>query len=737
MVNHCVVGGCNNREGRDKSSRRDFLVFHKCPNDPARRSAWDKRINRGDQDVKKLTLAGSVYRVCSDHFNDCDYREEEWNKYLETGQAKGMKLNGTCLPNTDPTTGALNLYTPGQSSTKKPRRTLVRSSLMVSDEQDVMTDFVNNPYESSNIEETDRDQDDYRSYLVDCMPQRDAQTQTSDFAIQAPEEAFVDDSFSEADFSEEYPDDADDYLDPDYVQPHQSNLSSFSEEGPRKRRDYRKRLTEFMWIILSVDSLISLFKRCPECGSVANALPASYVIGYTTYIYYKCFGVVEHIGLWVSSPKSGRLCQLNVLMNTASSLCGLGHTALTNLFETLQMPAMTNTSYHDHEVTWLFPEVYSMFLKTRDETMAAAKQKADLVLTGDGQFDSPGYSAKYCVYTVMLQGTGKILDFFISQKGLFTDLERAACRELLLKLKSKGLDRFSLVTDRHSGIKSMIRDMPDFKNITHFFDIWHLAKNISKKLGKLTKLKRNAPLLPWVRKILNHFWYSCRNCGGDKRKLIETWLSFLLHISNSHRWSTGTFSKLRGDQPYPSFTKVFSCAHGKRIKKGALRKGNWLKRSSRTFKDLFSKLTKKQLVEDIQHCSSFHHTESLENYHNVRLKYLPKRISYTRASTAIKSMVAIIEVNENAAIAPGERKMYAVYSKAKAGWVLKKTHVKKDYGYRKNIMANILNRIVIQKPLSIDMTEYIPDNLPKNIAPVPKPSIDELMKKHRSRMAMS
>ena len=100
-------------------------------------------------------------------------------------------------------------------------------------------------------------------------------------------------------------------------------------------------------------------------------------------------------------------------------------------------------------------------------------------------------------------------------------------------------------------------------------------------------------------------------------------------------------------------------------------------------------------------------------------------------------MVAIIEVNENAAIAPGERKMYAVYSKAKAGWVLKKTHVKKDYGYRKNIMANILNRIVIQKPLSIDMTEYIPDNLPKNIAPVPKPSIDELMKKHRSRMAMS
>ena len=402
------------------------------------------------------------------------------------------------------------------------------------------------------------------------------------------------------------------------------------------------------------------------------------------------------------------------------------------------MPTMSFNSYQEHEKVWLFPAVYSMFIDMRDRAVESIRGKSNLILTGDGQFDSPGHTAKYCVYTVMEHGSGRVIDFFIAQRGLnMEELERAACRELLLKLIGKGIDGFSLVTDRHSGIKTMIRDVTDFKNINHYFDIWHLAKNISKTLRKMTKLKRNASLLPWVKKLLNHFWYSCRNCGGDKRKLIETWLSFLLHISNTHRWTTGAFSKLRGNQPHPSFTKVFTCAHGRRIRKASFNRGKWLKRSSRTFKDLFAKLTKKQLIEDIQHCSSFLHTGSLENYHCVRLKYLPKRIGFTRATTAIKSMIAIIEVNANIGTSDENgRNLYAAYSKAQANWVLKKVHSKKDFSYRFSIVRAIQDIVTAQKPLVIDMSEYIPLDLPKNMAPIPKPDKDKMFEKHRSRMAL-
>ena len=49
----------------------------------------------------------------------------------------------------------------------------------------------------------------------------------------------------------------------------------------------------------------------------------------------------------------------------------------------------------------------------------------------------------------------------------------------------------------------------------------------------------------------------------------------------------------------------------------------------------------------MMHCSEFLHTGSIENYHSVRLKYLPKQIAFSPETTAIKSMIAIIETNRN------------------------------------------------------------------------------------------
>ena len=747
MVNHCAVGGCNNRAKRDTSSRRNFLLFHIVPKDLLRRAAWDKRINRADEDLKRL----QTYRVCSDHFNDSDYQPYDWQHYVRTGEAKRMKLNSTCVPNTDPESGAISLYLPGQPSVKRPRRTVTRNHQtehpLSDDPCNLQSDIVTVTETSSQNFSEEECVGNYWEYLEENITSRVAQTQTSESDFIDPTEPTKPETENishrdQIDTDElllEEIGDCDNKNDPDFPEPGRkvarTSLFSF---GPQLQTDYRRRITEFVWTVVSIQNLLSLFKWCPLCGSSAESLPGSCVIGYVAFIHYRCYGPGAHTGVWKSSESSDRNMHLNILINTASSLCGIGHTALNSLFETMKMPTMSGNSYHEHEKTWLFPAVYSMFIDMRNRAVESIRGKERLILTGDGQFDSPGHTAKYCVYTVMDHDSGRIIDFLIAQRGVVKEeLERAACRELLKKLIGKGIDAFSFVTDRHSGIKAMIRDATDFKNIEHYFDIWHLAKSISKTLGKMTKLKRNASLLPWVKKLLNHFWYCCRNCGGDKRKLIETWLSFLLHISNTHRWTTGTFSKLRGTQPHPNFTKVFTCAHGKRIRKASNRKGKWLNRSSRTFKDLFAKLTKTQLVEDIQHCSSFLHTGSLENYHSVRLKYLPKRIGFTRATTAIKSMIAIIEVNSNIQCSDAkERKLYAAYSKAQAGWVLKKVHETKDYTYRSRIMASIQNSVSANEPIEIDMTEYIPQEMPKNMAPVPKPSKESMLEKHRSRMAL-
>ena len=97
------------------------------------------------------------------------------------------------------------------------------------------------------------------------------------------------------------------------------------------------------------------------------------------------------------------------------------------------------------------------------------------------------------------------------------------------------MSQLKFVTDRHCGIRAMIRDDISFSTVTHYFDIWHLAKSIGKILKELTKLKRNESLIPWKQSIINHFWFSCRNSAGDPQKLIQTFHSFLLHITNSHQ----------------------------------------------------------------------------------------------------------------------------------------------------------------------------------------------------------
>lgn len=53
----------------------------------------------------------------------------------------------------------------------------------------------------------------------------------------------------------------------------------------------------------------------------------------------------------------------------------------------------------------------------------------NVVLCGDAQFDSPGYSAKYC--TIMDCGTNEVVDFSVLQKGQVTGgLEHQVFRQV-------------------------------------------------------------------------------------------------------------------------------------------------------------------------------------------------------------------------------------------------------------------------------------------------------------------
>lgn len=55
----------------------------------------------------------------------------------------------------------------------------------------------------------------------------------------------------------------------------------------------------------------------------------------------------------------------------------------------------------------------------------------------------------------------------------------------------------------------------------------------------------------------------------------------------------------------------------------------------------------KDLLKDLQHEKHFVHTGRLESYHNVRLKYMPKRIHLKFNGMYLRSIIAIFDHNYN------------------------------------------------------------------------------------------
>ena len=121
----------------------------------------------------------------------------------------------------------------------------------------------------------------------------------------------------------------------------------------------------------------------------------------------------------------------------------------------------------------------------------------DLKLSGDGRCDSPGYSAKYCTYSLMDSSTDLILDYKLIQSSE-TDssvaVEKETLRWSLNYLLGKDVSIDTVATNRHRGVGPLMKI--EYPYITHQYDVWHMAKNVVEQLTQKGKLKHCERLLP-------------------------------------------------------------------------------------------------------------------------------------------------------------------------------------------------------------------------------------------------
>lgn len=135
-------------------------------------------------------------------------------------------------------------------------------------------------------------------------------------------------------------------------------------------------------------------------------------------------------------------------------------------------------------------------------------------------------------------------------------MELKGAQDSFTFLERAGIEIATFISDRHRGIAKWIKE--NRPNTTHFFDIWHLAKSIGKKLLKIGKESGCEVIVKWQKSIRNHLhWCAISTKTGFQELIIAKWKSLLRHISNKHKKHPESLFK--------------QCLHGKLTRK------HWIK----------------------------------------------------------------------------------------------------------------------------------------------------------------
>ena len=460
--------------------------------------------------------------------------------------------------------------------------------------------------------------------------------------------------------------------------------------------------------IVSLSSLKPLLVFCTKCHKRAHITDMQRK---GTLLRVSLLCEDNHDTVWLSQPKMDQgMASGNLSIAASILLSGSTFQSVKEMMEIGNIDFIGTTTFYDLQKRYIIPAINKVYLTYRELRFAESRDNSEkLNLLGDGRCDSPGHCAKYGTYTLMNSDTGEIMDFHVSHVSIAGNSQRMeldGLKNLIYEFEANGLEIESLTTDRHKMVRAYLRKEKPY--INHQFDVWHVGKNILKKLLKEAKRKSCRDLAAWIKSIVNHFWWCCASCNGNATEMKEKWLSILFHVCNIHRWKNSTIFK--------------KCEH-RRLTKKQQKEKVWLKKGSAAYNALVKVVTSKTLLSAMNQLTSFSHTGTLEVYHSLYNKYCPKRLHFSYEGMIARSQLAVLDFNSGvnrsqAKTRNGELRYKLSHTKITKSWVVKKIMEKKTRPYLKEIM----DEVEYQKLSGENHPRAeIPENVPKNIAPTPRP----------------
>ncbi|XP_052285882.1 uncharacterized protein LOC127881787 [Dreissena polymorpha] len=438
-------------------------------------------------------------------------------------------------------------------------------------------------------------------------------------------------------------------------------------------------------------------------------------------------GHVCHI--WSSQPvlKYG-LSAGDLRLSAAILFSGNNFQKFEMLARYLNMPCMGSASFHHLQRHYLVPAVEQTW-EAEEERVVKARKSQQIVMLGDGRMDSPGHSAQYCSYFAMDNASKEIISVVTVDKRetgkSSTRMEKEGFLRTLENLDRKGVLVAEVVTDAHPSIAAYMRkDKPDIK---HSFDIWHVGKNLAKKILKACLKKQCSPLKAWLKHIVNHF-YHVSSTASTVDEFTGLWFALLHHVTNEHSWVLDCGGG------------ICECSHGPLTDEREL---EWLEKGSAAHDALREIICDRRFLNNIPYYLNARSTAELETLNSLVLMYAAKRFSYTPPVYRARNLLAALDHNyhlqrEQKLNKDGSARVCQSFNKKSARWTVRPVKEQKTYPHMATLIRNVFQlRLSADKPLSsvLCLAESDPRRISRNIAPVEPPSKKELIEQFKSRFS--
>ena len=100
-------------------------------------------------------------------------------------------------------------------------------------------------------------------------------------------------------------------------------------------------------------------------------------------------------------------------------------------------------------------------------------------------------------------------------------------------MEQAGVPVKRFISDRHRGNAKWIREAKT--QTIHYYDIWHVARSLWKKLLKASKEGGCEKISSWMKGIQRHlYWCATSTKPGFGALIVAKWSSFLRHVANIH-----------------------------------------------------------------------------------------------------------------------------------------------------------------------------------------------------------